>query len=82
MTNAPEFRGAMTRVEFQNRSGLGATSFYKEIAAGRLTPVKAGRKTYVTHEEANRWLDALPRWSRAKAPGRPRKAKPVAAAAA
>ena len=68
MTEVQEFQGAMTRQEFQRRAGhCGATTFYKEVAAGRLVPIKQGRRTMVTHTEANRWLAALPKWDRSKA---------------
>ena len=45
--------------EFCRRYGIGRTSAYQEIAAGRLRAVKAGRRTLVTREAAEAWLGTL-----------------------
>ena len=47
--------------EFGGLTGLGRTTIYSEIAAGRLLAVKVGRRTLVPAVEAARWLAALPR---------------------
>jgi hypothetical protein len=41
-------------------SGLGRSFIYEEIKAGRLVARKAGRRTLVLHEDAERWLGSLP----------------------
>ena len=46
--------------EFCLRYGIGRTHAYQEIAAGRLRAVKVGRRTLVTHDDAEAWLAALP----------------------
>ena len=40
-------------------STLGRTRVYEEISKGRLRAVKAGRRTLILLEEAERWLQAL-----------------------
>lgn len=43
----------------QERSMSRAT-FYREVAAGKLKPVKRGRRTLVRASEAQRYDDSLP----------------------
>jgi hypothetical protein len=40
--------------------GLGRTSVYGEIKAGRLVARKCGRRTLVIDEDLQRWLETLP----------------------
>jgi excisionase family DNA binding protein len=38
---------------------IGRTRIYQEIKAGRLRPLKCGRRTLVSAAEAQRWLEEL-----------------------
>ncbi len=40
-------------------AGLSRTYIYAEIAAGRIKPVKAGRRTLILKDELQRWLGSL-----------------------
>jgi hypothetical protein len=40
--------------------GIGRTMFYHEVKAGRLRVRKVGRRTIVTADDAQEWLDRLP----------------------
>jgi hypothetical protein len=51
---------AMSLRVFCERYGLGRTRAYEEIAAGRLTARKAGRRTIITADDAEDWLSRLP----------------------
>lgn len=42
------------------RLGICRAQLYKEMAAGRLTARKAGRRTLIERAEQARWLAALP----------------------
>jgi hypothetical protein len=55
----PEKR-AFSITAFCERYGIGRTSTYEEIAAGRLRVVKAGKRTLVPADAAERWLTSLP----------------------
>jgi excisionase family DNA binding protein len=46
--------------DFCEAHGIGRTTFYAEVAAGRIRPVKAGRRTLVPASEGQRWLESLP----------------------
>jgi hypothetical protein len=58
--NTPDNSGALTVDAFCARYGIGVTTFYAEVKAHRLHPVKIGRKTLVPISEGNRWLASLP----------------------
>lgn len=49
----------MTVREFQDRFRIGKTTFYREVAAGRLTVLKIGRSTRISSVSAAAWLSAL-----------------------
>jgi len=51
---------ALTVNEFCKSVGIGRTSVYAEIKAGRLIALKVGRRTIIPHVEAQRWLSSLP----------------------
>ena len=51
---------AMTIEAAGQRYGWTRTFIYNELAAGRLEAVKAGRRTLILTESANRLLAALP----------------------
>jgi hypothetical protein len=53
-------RRAMTLPEFCRRYGIGRSSAYVEIAAGRLPIRKCGRRSLVTIDDAELWLSRLP----------------------
>ena len=53
--------GAITIKEFCSRFGVGNTTAYEEINAGRLAAVKVGRRTLIPHEAADNWLRSLPK---------------------
>lgn len=46
--------------EFATMTSLSKAQVYVEIAEGRLQVKKAGRRSLVAFEEAQRWLAALP----------------------
>lgn len=46
--------------DFCEAHGIGRTTFYAEVAAGRIRPVKAGRRMLVPAAEGQRWLASLP----------------------
>ena len=52
--------GALTPADFCRAYKCGKSFFYNEVAAGRLTAVKAGRKTLVPVEAAEDWLKSCP----------------------
>jgi excisionase family DNA binding protein len=45
--------------EFCRRYGIGRTTAYAEVKAGRLALLKVGRRSLVTHDDAERWLREL-----------------------
>jgi len=47
--------------------GVGKTYLYAEIKGNRLKACKAGAKTLILREEAERWARSLPHLSTAKA---------------
>jgi len=46
--------------EFCRRYGIGRTTAYAEIAAGRLRCLKVGKRSLVTEDDAEAWLKGLP----------------------
>jgi predicted site-specific integrase-resolvase len=58
MSSAPE---ALTLDEFCKRVKIGRTKAYEEVRAGRLVVRKNGKKSIVTAEDGQRYLDNLPR---------------------
>lgn len=52
--------GAMTIQDFCRWAGIGRSLAYTEIAAGRLSAVKVGKRTLIRFAEAQRWLESLP----------------------
>jgi excisionase family DNA binding protein len=51
---------AMTVRCFCESVGIGRTRFYREVKAGRLRVRKVGRRTIVTSDDADQWLNRLP----------------------
>ena len=58
--SATHSRRAFSIREFCRQYSVGRTNAYQEIAAGRLRAVKVGRRTLITHDDAEAWLAALP----------------------
>lgn len=52
--------GAMTMKDFCQWAGIGRTTAYEQVSAGKLTVRKVGRRSLVLFEDASRWLNALP----------------------
>jgi excisionase family DNA binding protein len=50
---------AFSVAEFCERYGIGRTSAYEEIRAGRLRIVKVGKRTLVPEDSAEKWLQSL-----------------------
>ncbi|HEY5126774.1 MAG TPA: helix-turn-helix domain-containing protein [Bradyrhizobium sp.] len=50
----------MSVAEFCERYGPGRTTAYQEIQAGRLRARKVGRRTIITEDDAEEWLQQLP----------------------
>jgi excisionase family DNA binding protein len=46
--------------DFCKKYGVGRTTTYGEIKAGRLKARKAGRRTIITEDDAEEWLSKLP----------------------
>ncbi|MES2343008.1 MAG: DNA-binding protein [Pseudomonadota bacterium] len=52
--------GALDIPGFCRLYQLGKTFVYGELASGRLTAHKAGKRTLILRSEADRWANALP----------------------
>lgn len=48
---------AVSVTEAVRLTGIGRSKLYSEISAGRLVPVKVGRRTVIRLAELHRWLD-------------------------
>lgn len=57
MTDTPEL---MTVADFLRRYSIGRTTFYREVAAGRITLRKLGIASRVARTDAERWAASLP----------------------
>ena len=53
--------GALTVSEFCETYSIGRTFLYEQLKAGRLSAVKAGKKTLILRDEAERWARSLPK---------------------
>jgi hypothetical protein len=47
--------------DFAKRHGIGRTTVFSEIKAGRLQARKVGKRTLVTAEDERAWLACLPK---------------------
>lgn len=47
-------------IEAARAAGVGRSTIYEEINAGRLTARKAGRRTLITRADLQAWLESLP----------------------
>jgi excisionase family DNA binding protein len=52
-------RTAYSVDEFCAAAAIGRTTFYREVAAGRIRVVKCGRRTLVPATETEAWLGRL-----------------------
>jgi hypothetical protein len=50
----------MSLHDFCERYDIGRTKAYEEINAGRLRARKSGRRTIITADDAEQWLNCLP----------------------
>lgn len=57
MIDIPEL---MTVADFLTRYSIGKSSFYREVAAGRLRLRKYGTATRVARADAQQWAESLP----------------------
>jgi hypothetical protein len=51
---------AMSIAEFCERYGPGRTKAYEELKSGRLRGRKIGKRTIITEDDAEDWLQHLP----------------------
>jgi excisionase family DNA binding protein len=59
--------GAFRVEEFCRRFGVGRTTVYEEINAGRLVAKKRGTRVLIERSEARRWFSNLPKVRAAEA---------------
>jgi excisionase family DNA binding protein len=52
--------GALTITQFCQAYAVGRTTAYEEIASGRLSIKKRGRKTLIARSAAQQWFNGLP----------------------
>lgn len=57
MDEIPEL---MTVADFLRRYSIGRTTFYREVAAGRIRLRKLGIASRVARADAEQWADSLP----------------------
>jgi hypothetical protein len=58
---AAECDGAISVKEFCRRNGIGVTTFYAEVADGRLIARKCRSRTLVAMADEKAWRDNLPK---------------------
>lgn len=64
---APEPRAAYRIDEVARISGLGRSTVYEEIGAGRLVARKVGKRTVILAADLDGWLSGLPKMEAANA---------------
>ena len=57
MSDTPEL---MTVADFLRRYSIGRTTFYREVAAGRIALRKLGIASRISRADAERWASNLP----------------------
>jgi hypothetical protein len=57
MDELPEL---ITVADFLRRYSIGRTTFYREVAAGRITVRKLGFASRIARADAERWASSLP----------------------
>ncbi|MBZ9859722.1 helix-turn-helix domain-containing protein [Mesorhizobium sp. CA12] len=60
MLSVESWRHAYTIKEFSRIYGVSRSFIYKEVARGNLEVRKAGRRTLILSDVADRWLQSLP----------------------
>lgn len=64
MSNRTPFNATAARAfgiqAFCRQYGVGRTKVYQEIKAGKLKAKKAGKRTLIQEDEAERWANELP----------------------
>ena len=60
--------GAISIKAFCERNGIGMTSAYAEIKAGRLVARKCGNRTLIAKTDERAWLNSLPKLPTVGAP--------------
>jgi len=50
----------LTVAEFKETYRVSHSTFYRQVAEGRLRTIKIGRATRISQEEAERWASELP----------------------
>lgn len=53
--------GALSVSDFCKAYNIGRTFFYEQIKLGHLSAHKAGNKTLILRDEADRWVRSLPK---------------------
>jgi hypothetical protein len=51
---------AMSILQFSENYGVGRTKIYEELSSGRLRGRKIGKRTIITEDDAEDWLQKLP----------------------
>ena len=64
-------RRAYSTDDFCKAFSIGKTKLYEMLASGTINARKVDGRTIITHDEAERWLSALPSFTAAKRPGGP-----------
>lgn len=64
MENTP--RNGFCPREFARRNGIGLTKVYEQIGIGRLEARKLGRRTIITADAEQAWLNSLPKIGRVR----------------
>jgi excisionase family DNA binding protein len=55
-----EVKRAMSVEEAAKAAGVGRTILFEEIRKGRITARKVGRRTIITIDDLDAWLNSLP----------------------
>ena len=53
-------QGAMSLARFSEDYAIGRTKAYEELRSGRLRARKIGKRTIISHDDAEAWLQRLP----------------------
>ena len=52
--------GGLTVLEAAKMAGVGRSTIYEELASGRLSARKLGRRTIIPEHALREWMDSLP----------------------
>jgi excisionase family DNA binding protein len=56
-----DIKRAMSVEEAAKAAGVGRTLLFEEIRKGRITARKVGRRTIITTDDLDAWLNSLPK---------------------